>query len=52
MVGVPASESQTITEGGKPATESANVKYVDTCQGAVFFRVGSGDYRFVVAKSS
>ncbi|HYG23902.1 MAG TPA: family 78 glycoside hydrolase catalytic domain [Verrucomicrobiae bacterium] len=45
-VHVPASDAAGVTEGGKPATGSAGVKFINMEAGKAVFEVGSGSYRF------
>lgn len=46
-VHVPAKNGETVTEGGKPASEAAGVKFLCMENGAAVFEVGSGRYEFV-----
>jgi alpha-L-rhamnosidase len=44
---VPAGSSERVTEGGKPASRSPGVKFVQMERGYAVFSVGSGDYHFL-----
>jgi alpha-L-rhamnosidase len=43
---VPTSNAQSVTEGGKPAAESPDIKFLRLEQDAAVFAVGSGTYHF------
>lgn len=43
---VPAMDAASVTEGGKPAAESAGVKFVRMENGAAVYEVGAGTYAF------
>jgi alpha-L-rhamnosidase len=43
---VPASDPQTVTEGGKPAAQSEGVKFVRAENGVAVYEVGAGAYAF------
>jgi hypothetical protein len=45
-VHVPAKEAAAVTESGKPAAESAGVRFLRMENGAAVFAIGSGTYRF------
>jgi alpha-L-rhamnosidase len=44
---VPAKESASVTESGKPADQAPGVKYLRVEADAAVFEVGSGSYHFV-----
>jgi hypothetical protein len=46
---VPASEGKTVRESGKPATESAGVKFLRQEKGHTVIAVGSGEYEFTAS---
>jgi len=47
-VHIPATNSESVTEGGKPASSAPGVKFLRMEQGKAVFEVGSGDYDFRV----
>jgi hypothetical protein len=47
-VHIPAANSESVTEGGKPASSAPGVKFLRIEQGKAVFEVGSGDYDFRV----
>lgn len=46
LVYVPIGDPTKVTEGGKPASKSEGVKFVQTEDGISVFEVGSGNYEF------
>ncbi|UCF15135.1 MAG: family 78 glycoside hydrolase catalytic domain [Phycisphaerales bacterium] len=46
-VHIPARNTDGVTEGGRPATESPAVRFLRMDDGAAVFAVGSGDYEFM-----
>jgi len=46
---IPARDAAAVSEGGRPATQAAGVKFVRMEAGAAVFEVGSGEYRFASA---
>lgn len=44
---IPASDPDSVTEGGMPAHEALGVEFLKMENGAAVYRVGSGRYRFV-----
>jgi len=47
---VPASDQKTVTEGGKPASQSSGVKLVKMENGAAVYELGSGRYQFIAMR--
>jgi hypothetical protein len=47
---VPAETGELVTEGGKPAAQSAGVRRLRREPGAQVFHIDSGDYTFVVRR--
>ena len=47
VVHVPARDAASVSEGGKPATQSESVRFLKMEAGAAVYAVGSGDYRFL-----
>ncbi len=45
---IAAPSEKEVTESGKGASSAEGVKYIDTDNGYVIFKVGSGNYHFVV----
>ena len=43
---VPATDQASVTESGKPAAQSAGLKFLRMADGAAVFEAGSGSYRF------
>jgi len=43
---VPAQEASSVHEGGKPADQGSNVKYLSMENGATVYEIGSGKYHF------
>jgi len=47
---VPAASAESVTEGGKPLTETEGIKVISANNGYVELEVGSGDFAFSVQK--
>ena len=45
---VPAEDSDKISEGGKPASESEGVRFREMENGRAVFEIASGNYTFIV----
>jgi alpha-L-rhamnosidase len=48
---VPAKDAASVSEGGKPAGEAPNVKFLRLADGAAVYQVDAGSYEFVSAGS-
>jgi hypothetical protein len=46
---IPTADAQSVTEGGKPATQSEGVKFLRAEDGAAVYEVGAGTYAFRAA---
>ncbi len=46
-VSVPAANTESVTEGGKPASQAAGLKFLMMENGAALFEAGAGEYAFV-----
>jgi alpha-L-rhamnosidase len=50
-VHVPAEDAAGVSESGKPAAQSAGVKFLRMANGAAVYEVGSGVYQFTSKQS-